>query len=702
MAEWVSRAGANLHGTRPYWLDRRKELQAMIKQLHCPHLFLTFSAADVQWPDLHRHMPSQAPPNATDQERVRIFNQNLNENPGIAAYYFQKRWELYLKLVLKPKFNVVDYWFRYEWQHRGSSHVHVFFWIKDAPKVEDLKLENAESVEAFIKFWDPLISTHNPAVGEPKTTIHPCAQEHGTLNYSQRELAQLLNRVQRHTRCTSYCLRRRKGAPKDAEMICRFKYPQELRDVTDLANDDRGFLQLLTKRNDELLNSYNPLQILGWHANVDFTPCVSHGSVDIYISKYCSKTEVKSEPYGVILNNILQQQQQLQDDCPAKVAFQKLLSKLIIERDWSTQECMHILHGCKMFSSSRQYRSLCISLTRSNQFLDPDEMGDDDSPAVRSTLIDRYEARAPGILNDKSLYEIFKHYRWEKGEFKHCPRTIYIVNIWPLYTPDQDDMEMYENWCRAKLQLHHPYRDLDNLKKDVYGNDIGWIAAYNVCKEYCPEHDEDPLMTEEEKEEQDTVEDLEDEFEEEEENDEMEGIHREDWQVMAGQGPRGTWIISRLGMRDLDRDSEYWHASFGEYGLDEVKSAEMYLEEQKWLATNLVDEIPDVDISKLNVWSLQKSYNIIKILSFIWIHLLYELILTVLRELANHSLSGPSQRQLQPLLINKAMSLPLYELPPLVLQHSISKAVPYIQHSQFQRRVYHHSQIHKNLHFKSD
>lgn len=87
MAERISRAGANLRGTRPYWLDRRKELQAMIKQLHCPHLFLTFSAADVQWPDLHHHMPSQPPPNAIDQERARIFNQNLNESPGITIYY---------------------------------------------------------------------------------------------------------------------------------------------------------------------------------------------------------------------------------------------------------------------------------------------------------------------------------------------------------------------------------------------------------------------------------------------------------------------------------------------------------------------------------------------------------------------------------------------------------------------------------------
>lgn len=54
---------------------------------------------------------------------------------------------------------------------------------------------------------------------------------------------------------------------------------------------------------------------------------------------------------------------------------------------------------------------------------------------------------------------------------------------------------------------------------------------------------------------------------------------REDWQVMVAQGLRQRRVFSRLRMRDLDRDSEYWHASFREYGLDEVKLAEMYLDE---------------------------------------------------------------------------------------------------------------------------
>jgi hypothetical protein len=70
-----------------------------------------------------------------------------------------------------------------------------------------------------------------------------------------------------------------------------------------------------------------------------------------YISKYCSKAEVKSETYGVILNTVLGQ---LQDDDEGRVVFQKLLSKLIVERDWSAQECMHMLLGCNFRHIVRQ------------------------------------------------------------------------------------------------------------------------------------------------------------------------------------------------------------------------------------------------------------------------------------------------------------------------------------------------------------
>ena len=111
------------------------------------------------------------------------------------------------------------------------------------------------------------------------------------------------------------------------------------------------------------------------------------------------------------------------------MAFQKPLGKLLIERDWSAQECMHILLECKMFGSTRQFRSLNISSKRTNMMLRPEDRGDDDSDVIAAIWIDRYEARPLGVLDDVSLLQLFRRYKWKKDHFELCPRTIYIVNI---------------------------------------------------------------------------------------------------------------------------------------------------------------------------------------------------------------------------------------------------------------------------------
>ena len=120
LAQRIARHGAVLPGTRPYWSDASRKLKAQIRDPTCksPHLFFTVSAADIQWPDLHEHMPARpgAPPE-NEQEAYRKRMANLNENPAIAAYYFQKCWKVFFEEVVKPQLHVVDHWWRFEWQH---------------------------------------------------------------------------------------------------------------------------------------------------------------------------------------------------------------------------------------------------------------------------------------------------------------------------------------------------------------------------------------------------------------------------------------------------------------------------------------------------------------------------------------------------------------------------------------------------------
>jgi hypothetical protein len=306
------------------------------------------SAADIQWPDLHRHMPAHDAPPADDHAAYRRHASDLNDNPALAAYYFKKRWDVFFETIVKQKLRIKDYWWRFEWQNRGSSHIHGFLWLEDAPKVEDLRLNEEDSVREFIDFWDPLVSTWNPGKNEPPAPQHPSAQDPTTLTDTQLELAQLLNRVQRHTKCIEgYCLRK---AKQTGDKVCRFKFPQTLRDITEVVDaQGKSNPEFLTRRNDELLNSHNPLWILGWRANMDFRPILSKEAVVSYISKYASKAEKASSTYQQMLQTAMSH---LQDTDRSGIAFQKLLSSLTAERDISGKFSNHHgHHTCQTDSS---------------------------------------------------------------------------------------------------------------------------------------------------------------------------------------------------------------------------------------------------------------------------------------------------------------------------------------------------------------
>ena len=56
-----------------------------------------------------------------------------------------------------------------------------------------------------------------------------------------------------------------------------------------------------------------------------------------------------------------------------------------------------------------------------------------------------------------------------------------VVIVGPNYIPGKSDPAMYENWCHAKFQLHHPYvGDVDTLQQ-VEGVAVGWAEAYANC-----------------------------------------------------------------------------------------------------------------------------------------------------------------------------------------------------------------------------
>ena len=65
--------------------------------------------------------------------RYRRRCQNLKQYPLITAKYFHRKTELFVQQIATDTLGADAHWMRYEWQSRGSTHVHYFLWLRGAP-----------------------------------------------------------------------------------------------------------------------------------------------------------------------------------------------------------------------------------------------------------------------------------------------------------------------------------------------------------------------------------------------------------------------------------------------------------------------------------------------------------------------------------------------------------------------------------------
>ncbi|KAK3922013.1 NADH-quinone oxidoreductase subunit D [Frankliniella fusca] len=84
----------------------------------------------------------------------------------------------------------------------------------------------------------------NPGMGLPPAAVHPCRKKFSQIEDPVRDLGELLNRVQRLKCSNGYCQRvdRATGQPEEP--------------ITRLFENERGLWELVTARNDSLLNKF--------------------------------------------------------------------------------------------------------------------------------------------------------------------------------------------------------------------------------------------------------------------------------------------------------------------------------------------------------------------------------------------------------------------------------------------------------------
>ena len=269
---------SSLRGTKQYWQRQRSRLLSMVDTLGLPTIFFTHSASDLQWPELAQLICPDNPDSRTARAKAVI------ENPALADRFFYHRVIEFIKAFYTAVLGATDYWLRFEWQHRGSPHVRGLAWLPNTPDVEQLNDPASDTLEEdIIRHADHLVSTINPALlpdgsnisdaPAPKVDPHICNKAYEDVHDFDKDLADLVATCQRHTRCSaSYCLRTKHGKQE-----CRFGYPKPLQPHTAIITEDEPIL--LTSRNDGMINSFNPVQLSAWRANVDMQYIVSRKRV---------------------------------------------------------------------------------------------------------------------------------------------------------------------------------------------------------------------------------------------------------------------------------------------------------------------------------------------------------------------------------------------------------------------------------------
>lgn len=329
---------------------------------------------------------------------------------------------------------------------------------------------------------------------------------------------------------------------------------------------------LVVERNNPLLNHYNPVLILGWRANLDISPCTEPHAVATYIAKYASKAEKPSLAFGEVMMTIARR---VEEDTSARIVFQKMLSRILTERDYSAQEVCHQLLLCKMVSASREFVSLCLLENRQRRIRGQEDGEQDTEALEESDMRDAYEQRHEQYIN-LSLYEWYKDYR-RVGRRISKRKHSAIVTLWPPYHPGPEGSDAADNWSRAKLLLHHPHRATADLKNPAET----WEAAYQRCLLDHPEGHKDTLPLRPARE-HGTRQDTQDEewSDPEEEEEEQE---REDWQVYAGIAPglAGHDMDGpAFGFRLIDAEED-WHALGGRIGGEELSVRGAFIDAAK-------------------------------------------------------------------------------------------------------------------------
>uniref|UniRef100_A0A9J7Y7T4 ATP-dependent DNA helicase n=1 Tax=Cyprinus carpio carpio TaxID=630221 RepID=A0A9J7Y7T4_CYPCA len=518
-----------LRGTPSYWEKTLRDLQAMIRQLGNPTFFCTFSAAEMRWPEVITAIKAQQGEEVVFSELDWTTKcEILRSNPVTVMRMFEKRVDALMTHLLlspaQPIGEVEDYFYRVEFQARGSPHIHLLAWVKGAPEFEN------QSDQVVCDFIDRYITCQLP---DPTT---------------DPELHKIVTEVQLHSRKHS-------KSCKKGNVLCRYGFPKlpmssttitrprpqrpeedqnedqnhpekktarqdavrkamneartKLKPLWDLLNDPQASFDnlsdLLTKCNlsmddyckyaealstsnvillkrdpkEAWVNGYNPDLLRAWNANMDIQFVLDSFSCIMYMLSYISKPEHEMNDFlKTVIKGVRETNVNEEDE------MKQIMQAYSKHRQVSAQESVARTCSLPMKKCSRSVvfiptddDALKMSLPRSVlHSKDPDS-----EDVWMSGMIDKYRARPQTPEFEKMcLADFVSNYRVVYGRQTKGKNVLPLLNDMGFiqkrtvgkaaiirYARFSEEKQP-EKFCGTLVKLYVPHRFSGQLKPQRY------------------------------------------------------------------------------------------------------------------------------------------------------------------------------------------------------------------------------------------
>lgn len=455
-----------VRNSKQYWNQVSSDLRAFNQARGPAHIFLTLNPAEYNWMDLKEFLVVHCKdlPNIDTIQ----FNDLLNIEPGLVAYYFNQRFNSFFAKVLfahnGPIGKVTGYFWRREYQSRGAPHMHIKLWINGAPII------GVDKEEDVINFIDNHITCALPdPIKEPI-------------------LYDLVIRFQIH-HCTESCIRHRFTGHCKTK-YCRYGYPRQpqltttLNSVEDTLRSRKKCLgkkiyNLKRKPNECYVNDYNPIILLIWAANMDIQFIGEYTmALDKYITGYITKPE---------RNATKELWEQSSKDSSLRSQLKSFSLKCLKSREAGIYEAFDKILGFQMceFSTKVTWVNTFEPEKRRKMVLPKHELeklAGGSTKIFRSNSSDDYYPNRPDELEHTSFFEFISQYdiKSEKCSanhkkcfklksdpitnkpigFIHRRSEDKIINTMTIKVSDQNSSEAY---FRQLLFLFKPWREEHTL-----------------------------------------------------------------------------------------------------------------------------------------------------------------------------------------------------------------------------------------------